>query len=69
MTENKLFLVLLISGVFLSSCATKFITEQKDGYVQVSNRDGSTLGYHPESGVKLLTVDGYAFKDLNKMEH
>ena len=66
MTENKLFLVLLISGVFLSSCATKFITEQKDGYVQVSNRDGSTLGYHPESGVKLLTVDGYAFKDLNK---
>ncbi|WP_411273027.1 glycoside hydrolase family 3 N-terminal domain-containing protein [Daejeonella sp.] len=66
MIEKKLSLVLLISGVFLTSCAEKFTTEQKDGYVQVSNRDGSTLGYHPESGVKLLTVDGYAFKDLNK---
>lgn len=66
MIEKKLFLVLLISGVFLTSCSKKFTTEQKDGYVQVSNRDGSTLGYHPESGLKLLTVDGYAFKDLNK---
>jgi beta-glucosidase len=66
MIEKKLFLVLLISGVFLASCSKKITTEQKDGYVQVSNRDGSTLGYHPESGVKLLTVDGYAFKDLNK---
>lgn len=66
MIEKKLFLVLLISGVFLTSCSKKFITKQKDGYVQVSNRDGSTLGYHPESGVKLLIVDGYAFKDMNK---
>ena len=52
MIEKKLFLVLLISGFFLTSCAEKFTTEQKDGYVQVSNRDGSTLGYHPEFGVK-----------------
>ena len=66
MIEKKIFLVLLISTVFLNSCSKKITTEQKEDYVQVSNRDGSTLGYHPESGVKLLTVDGYAFKDLNK---
>jgi len=52
MIEKKLFLVLLISGVFLTSCSKKFTTEQKDGYVQVSNRDGSTLVYHPESDVQ-----------------
>ena len=66
MIEKKLFPLLLISGVFMASCSKKIITKQKDGYVQVLNRNGSTLGYHPESGVKLLTVDGYAFKDLNK---
>ena len=32
----------------------------------VEQRGGPDLGYSPESGVKLLTVDGYAFKDLNR---
>ncbi len=50
--ENKLLIIALISGVFLTSCSKKFTTEQKDGYVQASNRDGSTLDYHPESDVQ-----------------
>lgn len=32
----------------------------------VTNRGGQTLGYATTSGVTLLTVDGFAFKDLNK---
>lgn len=32
----------------------------------MKNEDGSTLGYSPNSAIKLLTVDQYAFKDLNK---
>lgn len=32
----------------------------------VSNKNGQTLGYAASSGVKLLIVDGFAFKDLNK---
>ncbi|KAB7727891.1 beta-glucosidase [Rudanella paleaurantiibacter] len=32
----------------------------------VTNPDGQTLGYSAESGVKLLTVAGLAFKDLNR---
>ena len=63
--SNSALTVLIIS-LLLGSCAEKFTTAQKEGFVQVSNRDGSTLGYHPESGVNLLTVDSYAFKDLNK---
>ena len=32
----------------------------------VEQRGGPTLGYSPSSGVKILTVDGNAFKDLNR---
>jgi beta-glucosidase len=42
-------------------------TETKIGvWTKVTNKGGQTLGYSPGSGVKLLTVDGLAFKDLNK---
>ncbi|WP_289644742.1 glycoside hydrolase family 3 protein [Maribacter aestuarii] len=56
----------LVALFFLESCGEKFTSIEKDGFVQISNADGSILGYNPESGVKLLTVDRYAFKDLNK---
>ncbi len=32
----------------------------------VANSKGPTLGYNPASGVKLLSIDGLSFKDLNK---
>lgn len=38
----------------------------EDGWIKVSNGDGETLGYSPDSGVKLIQHDGYAFKDLNQ---
>ncbi|GAB3968880.1 glycoside hydrolase family 3 N-terminal domain-containing protein [Spirosoma terrae] len=42
-------------------------TETKVGtWVKVANKGGQTLGYSPTSSVKLLTVNGLAFKDLNK---
>ena len=41
-------------------------TEDGDGIVLVKNANGPTLGYSSKSGVKVLTVDGLAFKDLNK---
>ena len=37
-----------------------------DGIVLVKNQNGPTLGYSSKSGLKILTVDGLAFKDLNK---
>jgi len=36
------------------------------GITLVKNANGPTLGYSAKSGVKILTVDGLAFKDLNK---
>lgn len=32
----------------------------------MNNRNGSTLGYSASSGVKILTINGLKFKDLNK---
>ncbi len=52
--------------LLLGSCGEKFTTEEKDGFIKVYNQDGSSLGFHPESGVTLLTANRYAFKDLNK---
>lgn len=36
------------------------------GIVLVKNTNGPTLGYSTTSGVKILAVDGFSFKDLNK---
>ncbi|HVV54950.1 MAG TPA: glycoside hydrolase family 3 N-terminal domain-containing protein [Mucilaginibacter sp.] len=41
-------------------------TDEGDGIVLVKNPNGPTLGYSKTSGVKILTVDGLAFKDLDK---
>ncbi|MGN0276432.1 MAG: glycoside hydrolase family 3 N-terminal domain-containing protein [Hominisplanchenecus sp.] len=41
-------------------------TDTGNGYILVTQQGGKTLGYSPDSGVQLLTEDGYAFKDLNR---
>lgn len=56
-------LLLFVSVMYaLQSCQTQ---EQND-FVLVENPEGPTLGYSPQSGVNILTVDGMKFKDLNK---
>lgn len=37
-----------------------------DGWVKVTNEGGDTLGYSKDSGVTLIQVDGFAFKDLDR---
>jgi beta-glucosidase len=45
----------------------KWSTEDEgDGIVLVKNQNGPTLGYSSKSGLIILTVDGLAFKDLNR---
>ncbi len=55
---------LVLLGV--SGCGSKWTESETDGTRIVSNRDGPTLGYATASGVKVLTVDRLAFKDLNR---
>jgi beta-glucosidase len=37
-----------------------------DGWTIVTNEDGATLGYSKNSGLQIIQLDGYAFKDLNR---
>ncbi len=61
-----LFSFLLISSLTLfaqKKWEEKGLTEQVK---IINNPGGQALGYSEASGVKILTVDGLAFKDLNK---
>ena len=60
------YTLIIVALFILVGCGEKFTTTQKDGYIEVANQDGKTLGYSAESGVKILTVDRLAFKDLNR---
>ena len=58
--------LVVISGFFDS---TPRWSETDSGTIKtVNNQGGQTLGYATTSGVSLLTVDRFAFKDLNKNE-
>ena len=43
-------------------------TQTPDGWMLVTNEGGTCLGYSKKSGLHLLQVDGFAFKDLNRNE-
>lgn len=53
-------------ALLLISCGPKW-TQSGEGDIRtVANEGGQTLGYSASSGVKILTVDRYGFKDLNR---
>ena len=57
--------VVIMASLIMTGC--KKWSETENGSVMVVlNKEGQTLGYDTASGVKLLTVKGFAFKDLNK---
>ena len=66
MKQNRRFIGLLVASLLLVSCGPKFEEENKGDFNLVKNVGGETLGYHPDSGVKLITANRFAFKDLNK---
>ena len=60
------YLIVPLSAAILSG-GCKNWSETGTGSIRiVTNKDGQTLGYDTTSHVKILTVKGLAFKDLNK---
>ncbi len=59
---------LFLTAVILAAgCSRNEIREEPhSAYTLVYQSKGPTLGYSPSSGVAILTVDGFAFKDLNR---
>ena len=68
MKLNRYALWVAIPAALLSfaGCGPKYTVEEKEDFVLVFNRGGSTLGYSPASGVSILEDKGFAFKDLNQ---
>jgi beta-glucosidase len=65
--KQKYILIILFLTLANYSFAQKKWTETPNGTFNiVQNQGGQTLGYSPNSGIKVLTVSGLAFKDLNK---
>ena len=61
---KKHCLSLLALVVSTTAFAQKWSEEKKENYSLIKNQGGQTLGY--AAGTKILTVNGLAFKDLNK---
>lgn len=69
MKTTKAVTLLAMGGALfaLTACdGQKWTERQVDSFMLVTQKGGPTLGYSPQSGVKILTEDGYAFKDLNR---
>jgi len=68
--KNNIFvsglICLTIACLSLTGCQKKWSETQKGTIRTVKNEGGQTLGYSIASGIKLITIDGFAFKDLNK---
>ena len=50
----------------LSCTPQKWSTQQKEGYILVTQRRGPSLGLSSDSGVRIIEDKGRAFKDLNR---
>ncbi|MEI6047528.1 MAG: glycoside hydrolase family 3 N-terminal domain-containing protein [Bacteroidota bacterium] len=64
--KTFLFLVLVISTTTIFQGCKNWSESGTGSLRNVTNKGGQTLGYDTTSGVKLLTVKGFAFKDLNR---
>lgn len=64
MLTPKVFKITLAYS--LLALFTNVAHAQEPTFKKVINKNGPTLGYSPSSGIKILTVDGLQFKDLNK---
>lgn len=64
MNLNKYFLIAL--AVLAVSCKNSISEKAYDQFTLVEQTKGVTLGYNPQSGVKIIYEDDFAFKDLNR---
>ena len=57
---------IMVFATLALSAQSKWKKVDKGAYIEIQQEGGCVLGYNHYSGVKILTIDGYAFKDLNK---
>lgn len=60
--------LIALTAILMLGCDNQFIEEPKESYTLIHNKEGQTLGFSPSSGIQIITVNRYAFKDLNRNE-
>jgi beta-glucosidase len=64
---KKITSFIFVSALLITTLHAQNWSEKTNGTVSiVTNKDGQTLGYSATSGIKIITIDGFAFKDLDK---
>ena len=53
-------------SIIVTSCSGSWSEEDHGNFRTVIQKDGPVLSYSPSSGVSILSVDGKAFKDLDR---
>jgi beta-glucosidase len=61
-----IFTFLYMLGQLNLTIAQQQESRTAGNFKTIANKNGPTLGYSPSSGVKIITVNGLNFKDLNK---
>ena len=56
----------ILMALALVGCSNSITEEQFESYNVIHQTKGPDLGYSPASGVQIINVDGFAFKDLNR---
>ncbi len=64
--KNLVFFCCLFSILSPGAESQNWSATTRGTIVTVKNKGGQTLGYSTQSGIRILTVSGFAFKDLNK---
>ena len=65
--KNKASIFFVLSLLLITTANAQNWSEKVNGNISiVTNKAGQTLGYSASSGVRLIIVGGFAFKDLNK---
>ena len=65
-TFKKLIPLVVAAVITVTGCGPTFTVQEIGDQTVVINKSGQVLGYSPESGVSILTVNRLAFKDLNQ---
>ncbi len=64
--QFQLFFMVAVCCFVFYSCGPKWSETSVEDFTLVENRGGKILGYSRESGISIIEVDRWAFKDLNK---
>ena len=56
----------ILMALALVGCSNSITEEQFESYNVIHQTKGPDLGYSPASGVQIINIDGFAFKDLNR---